>query len=240
MEKLWQLHADGAFDLVVIDTPPSRNALDFLDAPDRLSRFIDHRLFRLMTLPTRGAFRAVSLAAQAFVRTITKVVGGEVVSDVLAFLTAFEGMEQGFRDRATAVRALMEDEATAFVLVASPRRDTVVEALFFAQKLREAGIRVRSLVVNRVHPGVGLGLPSVPPAPAGSALAALEENLAALDSVAAREREHLGDLTAAVAPAPVVLVPFLASDVHDVEGLGEIAAYLLGETSEVTSYRTAG
>src|SRR5699024_877383 len=103
MEKLYDLHADDRFDLVVVDTPPSRNALDFLDAPRRLTRFLDHRLYRVLMAPTRGVMRAVNMAAQAFVRTVSKVVGAEVFDDAIAFFQAFEGMEQGFKERAAKV-----------------------------------------------------------------------------------------------------------------------------------------
>src|SRR5438270_4116652 len=138
MEKLYELHAEGGFDLIVVDTPPTRNALDFLDAPRRLTRFLDNRIFRLLIMPTRAYLRAVSVATQAFLRTISKVVGTDVVKDAVAFFTAFEGMEEGFRDRAQHVMDLLSDPSTAFVLVAAPRRDAVEEALFFAEKLAES------------------------------------------------------------------------------------------------------
>jgi anion-transporting ArsA/GET3 family ATPase len=228
MEKLHDLHADGRFDLVIVDTPPTRNALDFLDAPRRLTRFLDHKLFRLLTMPARSYLRAVAIAAQAFLRAITRVVGGEVVADVLAFFTAFEGMEEGFRERAKAVYDLLEDPNTAFVLVASPRRDAVDEALFFAEKLGEANITVQALVVNRVHPAFGADLPprGGRPAPSESALGRLERNLAELDAVAGRERAHLAGLTRKLAGAPTVTVPFLPSDVHDLDGLRLVGAAL--------------
>jgi anion-transporting ArsA/GET3 family ATPase len=231
MEKLHELHTGSGgqdFDLVVVDTPPTRNALDFLDAPERLTRFIDHKLFRLLTMPARTYLKAVSIAAQAFVRTVTRVVGGEVVADVLAFFNAFEGMEQGFRERAQAVFDLLADPETAFVLVASPRRDAVDEAVYFADKLAEAGIEVQALVVNRVHPSFGEGLPPIGPPPAGSALAVLEQNLAELDAIAGRERAHLATLTARVDPAPTARVPLLPGDVHDIDGLTLVAAHLVG------------
>ena len=97
------------------------------------------------------------MAAQTFLRTVSKVVGGEVVDDAVAFFQAFEGMEEGFRQRAARVNELLADDGTAFVLVASPRRDTVDEAHFFAERLAEAGIAVRGLIVNRVHPPSGFG-----------------------------------------------------------------------------------
>ena len=157
MEKLYELHDETDFDLVVVDTPPTRHALDFLDAPRRLSRFLDHRLFRLLIVPSRGIVKAVNVAAQTFLRTVSRVVGGDVVDDAVAFFQAFEGMEEGFRQRAARVNELLAADGTAFVLVASPRRDTVEEAHFFAERLGEAGIAVRGLVVNRVHPAFGLG-----------------------------------------------------------------------------------
>jgi anion-transporting ArsA/GET3 family ATPase len=235
-EKLYELHHDRDFDLVVVDTPPSRNALDFLDAPRRLARFLDHRLYRILMAPTRGVLKAASVAAQAFVRTVSKVVGGEVFDDAITFFTAFDGMEQGFKERARAVEALLADDATAFVLVASPRRDTVAEAEFFASKLAESGIAVRALVVNRMHPDFGGGRPEAlrerARTLAGTDLGGLYANLADFAEVATREAEPLAGLTATVAPAPVIRVPMLSTDVHDLAGLGEVADHLLAASGD--------
>jgi anion-transporting ArsA/GET3 family ATPase len=240
MEKLYELSEESDFDLVVVDTPPTRHALDFIDAPRRLTRFLDHRLYRLVMVPTRGIVRAVNLAAQAFLRTVSKVVGGEVIQDSIAFFQAFHGMEEGFRERADAVLELLSADATAFVLVASPHRDTVREATFFATRLTEAGIPVRGLVVNRMHPRFGgeegdavgegeadlEGLAPDDPAVAGTALADHLRNLAEFRRVAAMEAEHVEELRALVSPAPTVMVPFLSSDVHDLDGLAEIGGYV--------------
>jgi len=230
MEKLYELHQRTDFDLVVVDTPPTRNALDFIDAPRRLSRFLDHRLFRIITSPGRGIAKAVNVAAQAFLRTVAKVVGAEVIDDAVAFFQAFEGMEEGFRARADAVLGLLSDDDTAFVLVASPRRDTIEEARYFAAKLAEADIAVRALIVNRMHPRFGTGLAEATRERArtleGTDLGGLYRNLADFQLVASREEEHLAGLADAVAPAPVVRIPFLSSDVHDLAGLTEVAAYL--------------
>jgi anion-transporting ArsA/GET3 family ATPase len=231
-EKLYELHHDRAFDLVVVDTPPSRNALDFMDAPQRLSRFLDHRLYRILMAPTRGVLKAASAAAQAFVRSVTRVVGGEVFDDAITFFNAFEGMEKGFKERADAVTALLADEATAFVLVASPRSDTVAEAGFFAAKLAESGLTVRALVVNRMHPrflaGTAAGAAARRRAEtlAGTALGDHYANAADFAEVAEAEEAHLADLAAGVAPAPVVRVPMLAGDVHDLSGLAVVGEYL--------------
>jgi anion-transporting ArsA/GET3 family ATPase len=231
MEKLYELNERTDFDLVVVDTPPTRNALDFIDAPRRLSRFLDHRLFRMITSPGRGIVKAVNVAAQAFLRTVAKVVGAEVIDDAVAFFQAFEGMEEGFRQRADAVLALLSDDDTAFVLVASPRRDTIEEARYFAEKLGDADIAVRALVVNRMHPRFGEGLAEAARERArtleGTDLGGLYRNLAEFQLVASREEEHLAGLAEAVAPAPVVRVPFLSTDVHDLEGLTTLAEHVL-------------
>jgi len=231
MEKLYELHQRQDFDLVVVDTPPTRNALDFIDAPRRLSRFLDHRLFRMITAPGRGLARAVNVAAQTFLRAVAKVVGAEVIDDAVAFFQAFEGMEEGFKQRADAVLQLLSDDDTAFVLVASPRRDTIDEARFFAEKLAEADITVRALIVNRMHPAFGDGLAEAARERAttldGTEIGGLYANLAEFQLVASREEEHLAGLAEAVAPAPVVRVPFLSTDVHDIQGLTEVASHLL-------------
>jgi anion-transporting ArsA/GET3 family ATPase len=230
MEKLYELAEETDFDLIVVDTPPTRNALDFLDAPARLSRFLDHRLYKLMTASNRGVLRAVNLATQTFVRTIARVVGADVIDDAVAFFQAFEGMEEGFKRRAQRVEHRLRDDDTAFVLVASPRRDTIAEATFFAEKLTEGGIDVDALIVNRMHPRFDDGLPEATRERAGSldgtALGDLYRNLADFQLVASREEENLAGLAEAVAPAPVVRVPFLRSDVHDLDGLRQIEAEL--------------
>ena len=231
MEKLYELVEETDHDLIVVDTPPTRNALDFLDAPGRLSRFLDHRLYRLITVPNRGVFKAVNVATQTFVRSVARVVGAAVIDDVVAFFQAFEGMEEGFKRRAKHVERLLREEQCAFVLVASPRRDTVVEATFFAEKLQESGIAVRALVINRMHPRFGDGLAEATHERArsleGNAIADLYQNLADFQLVASREEENLSGLVDQVAPAPVVRVPFLRSDVHDLDGLRAIQAYLV-------------
>jgi len=219
MEKLHELAEGGEYELIVIDTPPTRNALDFLDAPRRLTRFLDNRIFKLLMMPTRAYLKAVSFATQTFLRTISKVVGGEVVADAVAFFQAFEGMEQGFRDRAAEVLALLRADSTAFVLVTSPRRDAVEEARFFADKLRESGIEVDALVVNRLHPRFG-------DAPVPEGMGDLGRNLAEFRAIAEREEHHFDNLAKRVAPAPVARVPFLAADVHDVKGLEIVGGYL--------------
>jgi anion-transporting ArsA/GET3 family ATPase len=240
MEKLYELHSEGGFDLVVVDTPPTRHALDFVDAPRRLYSFLENRVFRLLIMPTRAYLKAMTLAANALLRTISKVAGSEIVDDAMAFFRAFEGMEQGFRERARRVEELLADPGTAFVLVAAPREDSIDEAKFFAQRLAESSIPVSALAVNRLFSNFAAGEP-----PAGEALAAapsgdgsgtaedpraygeLTRNLEDFLAVSSREERYVEELAEEVAPAPVVRVPFLKEDVHDLEGLEIVASHLL-------------
>ena len=230
MEKLHELHDEGRFDLIVVDTPPTRNALDFVDAPRRLTRLLENRIFRLLMLPTRASIKAVNVAAQAFFRTVARVVGAEVVQDAVRFFQAFEGMEDGFRERAQRVLHLLSDPGTAFVLVAAPRPDVVAEAEFFLTKLSDAGIPVAALVVNRMHPRYGGEWSEVDRERArtlaGTPLGPLYENLADLHQLADGEEDHVTGLVARLAPAPTVRVPVLPTDVHDVAGLSAVGGHL--------------
>ena len=241
MEKLYELHEDDSYDLIVVDTPPTRHALDFLDAPRRLTRLLDNRLFRLVIAPTRASMRVAGRALQAFLRQAAKVLGASAIEDVVAFFRAFEGMEEGFRDRAVHVLELLSDHSTAFVLVTSPRRDAVEEASFFAAKLAESDIAVAALVVNRVHPRFGDEAPEglraraeslakldgdAERSAAGRRLAALYENLADFQEVADRERRQFEGVRSRVEDATVDYVPFLAHDVYDFAALSEVGRHL--------------
>ena len=174
-------------------------------------------------------------------RTISRVAGSEIVDDAVAFFRAFEGMEDGFRQRARRVEQLLADPGTAFVLVAAPREDSIEEARFFARRLEESSIEVSALVANRLLPNFGPGgeaATSYPgPWPGGRsplsagegpvAYAELRGNLDDFLSVSSREERYVTDLAVEVAPAPVVRVPFLEEDVHDLEGLEIVARHLL-------------
>ena len=246
MEKLYELHENGGYDLVVVDTPPTRHALDFLDAPQRLTRLLDNRIFRMLMMPTRAYLRVASAAVQRFLRTVSRVVGTEVIDDVVAFFRAFEGMEEGFRDRAASVLALLAESSSSFVVVSSPRRDAVEEAAFFAERLAESDIPVEGLIVNRVHPSFGeegvqglraraetLAAKKAEAAHAagdGAAsaerLGGLYANLADFRQVAERERHHLAGVKARAGRAAVAYVPFLSRDVYDFDALAEVGRYL--------------
>jgi anion-transporting ArsA/GET3 family ATPase len=232
MEKLYELTGSGRFDIVIVDTPPTRNALDLLDAPRRLTQFLENRMFRALMMPTRLSLKALNLATQALLKTISRVAGTEIVQDAVAFFQAFAGMEVGFDERARAVRSLLADPTTTYVVVTSPRTDALREARYFASRLEERGMRVAGLVVNRVHPRFGReGIP-MPDAPPGTALEEIEGNYRELDAIADVEERSFAGLAAATAPAPVGCVPLLGTDVHDVEGLVSVADALFSVSSD--------
>ncbi len=233
MEKLHELAEEGGFDVVVVDTPPTRHALDFLDAPRRLTSLLNNRFFQVLMMPTRASLKFVGMAAHALLRTISKVAGADVVRDAVTFFQAFEGMEEGFRTRANRVRELLTLPGTAFVLVAAPQPDSVDEAVHFAGKLAESNMSVTALIVNRVQPRFiddsrleQLTAIAGQATTQGGALQDLINNLAGYTAASDRDERTYGDLVARIAPAPVSRVPLLNTDVHDLEGLKVIADLL--------------
>jgi anion-transporting ArsA/GET3 family ATPase len=227
-ERLYALHDDPRFDVVIVDTPPTRHALDFLEAPGTLTRFLDHPLFKLLMMPTRRGLKVLNVAAQPVLRTVGKVVGGDVLADAIAFFQAFDGMETGFRDRADSVMQLLRSDATRYVLVAAPKRDTIDEARYFAARLAEAHLAVSALVVNRSTPDFGIPDATTEPDADDPVMSALRANRDELAAIAAAEHEQLAPLVVDVAPAPVCWVPMLHGDVHDLTGLHEIRGLLFG------------
>lgn len=232
-ETLHELHGDDRFDLVIVDTPPSRNALDFLEAPGVLARFLDHRLFRLLMLPTRGGLRVIGTATQPILKAIGKVVGSDVLADSVAFFQAFAGMETGFRERADDVVRLIRAPETSFVVVAAPRHDTIDEAVWFANQLVDQGVGVTSAIVNRAHPEFGTGSATDAIAAAAEArrngdetLGLLWDNVAALRTMRDLELAVIAPLAEIVGGERLVVLPLLDSDVHDLAGLMVIAAHL--------------
>lgn len=235
-EALHELHGDDRFDLVVVDTPPSRNAIEFLEAPSVLTRFLDHRVFKLMMMPTRTGLKIFGAATQPLLNAIGRVVGSDVLGDAVAFFQAFAGMEAGFRDRADQVADLLRADDTSFVLVTSPRHDALVEAAWFGQELGTRGFGVGAVVVNRLHPRFGDGTSDEAHTKAATAaerddheLAAMWANLGELRRIAELERAEVTTLLADAA-APVIEVPLLPGDVHDLESLDHLAHYLFPAT----------
>lgn len=226
MEKLYELHNDDRFDLVVVDTPPTSNAIDFLEAPDRITQFLDHRLYKILVTPNGGLARVVNFAAQGFLRTVARIVSASVVDDAIEFFAAFDGMEEGFRGRAVAVHDLLIAEDTTFVLVTVPRNDTVDDAAAFIETLAEADISVDAIVVNRVHPSFGSDrLGALGDGPFTPFITVLHDS----QTVAAGQDTVLATLTNELPAGAVVKIPFLDTDVHDLDGLASLAQWLTPE-----------
>lgn len=242
MEKLYELHADGGFDLVVIDTPPTRNALDFLDAPKRLTDFFESRLLRWFLLPYMkaggGILRVANVAASTFLHVVKRVVGGEVLQDTAEFFKNLEGMYDGFKERAQEVSSLLQSKVTSFVIVTSPAEESVTEATYFASRLNEAGLPFGALVVNRVHPKIGDGIAAKPRQltrlEAGGSrarlLAKLLDNEAAFMRLVKLEEKNLNALARKIPRHRWVRVPYLEQEAVDVKGLAAIGDQLFDTT----------
>ena len=151
-EKLYELNADDRFDLVVVDTPPTRQALDFLSAPARLRRFIDHPLYRIVIAPSSMGLRAVNTVSQPVVRTIARVVGAQALDDALAFFRAFQGLDAGFRQRAHDVDRVLREAATKYVVVTSGQAEPAAEAAYFIGEIESQGVDVSLVIANRLMP----------------------------------------------------------------------------------------
>ncbi len=224
-EKLHELSTSGRFDVVVVDTPPSRDALELLDAPRRLVRFLEHPLFRVLTAPGRTMARAVGVASRSFLWSVRRLAGPQIVTDVLELFQSFDGMEEGFRRRADEVGAELRAPTTSFVLITSPRAEALAEASFLGEALGEQGFALGGLVVNLLHPLPG-PVDDPPAAPAGSAL---EDHLRAhaeLRSLGLAERAEAASVAEHLGEVAVVEVEMLETDVHDLDGLAVVAAAL--------------
>jgi anion-transporting ArsA/GET3 family ATPase len=244
MEKLGQLHATGEWDLIVVDTPPTRSALDFLDAPDRMTRFLDGRFLRMILAPAKvgGRFgaRLMNVGINTFTGVIQKITGAELLRDLRDFFAAFETMFGGFRDRAQQTYRLLQHEDTAFGVVASPEPAALREAAYFVERLSAERMPLAGVVVNRVH------LVAAPQLTAERAIGAAEmlderkvrgpaAGLLRLHAdrvaLATQERRTIRAFVAGRADVPVVEVPAMATDVHDVGGLRRVAESLVGRTA---------
>lgn len=154
-EKLFELCSDTRFDLVVVDTPPTRQALDFLSAPQRLRRFIDHPLYRIVIAPSTFGLRAVSAVSQPVLRTISRVVGAQALDDALSFFKAFQGLDAGFRERAQEVDRVLHDPTTKYFVVTSAEPEPISEANYFIGQLESQGVVPSFLIANRLTPRFG-------------------------------------------------------------------------------------
>jgi anion-transporting ArsA/GET3 family ATPase len=247
MEKLGQLRASDQWDLIIVDTPPSRSALDFLDAPNRMSRFLDGAMIRLLTAPARAGGRAGFKFASAgflfFSRIISKILGGQLLQDISAFVAALDTMFGGFRERATATYELLRRPGTWFVVVATPEPDALREASYFVDRLSADGMPLAGLVLNRTHPPATTALSATRAEGAaeevteaggpGAELAAAALRVHAERMVLAAREQHLADrFTSAHPEVAVRTVPAAAGDVHDLDGLRVMGDELTGPDAD--------
>ncbi|MCW2982804.1 MAG: ArsA family ATPase [Conexibacter sp.] len=238
--KLYDLDRSGLFDVIVLDTPPSRNALDFLDAPDRLTGFLEGRALRLFLAPSGLAAKVVGRGTGVVFSVLRRVTGVDLMDDLRVFFTALSGVLDGFRERAAGVKALLGDRATTFFIVTSPEREPVEEAIFFRGKLREAAMPFGGLVVNRVHPlapgdeSGDAGEAELTAALGGDAALARKatRTLRELRVLAVRDAAALERLVAAIGDEDPIVVPQLDGDVHDVDGLVLVHRHLFAEGAE--------
>jgi len=237
--KLYELDRSGLFDVIVLDTPPSRNALDFLDAPDRLTGFLEGRALRLFLAPSGLAARVVGRGTSVVFSVLRRVTGVDLMDDLSVFFSALSGVMDGFRERAAGVKALLSDPATTFLIVTSPEREPVEEAIFFRGKLREASMPFGGLVINRVHPlADGDASDEVDETALAAELggdAALARKVARtlreFRVLARRDSASVARLTRELDEPDPILVPHLDGDVHDVDGLVAMHRHLFADAA---------
>lgn len=233
MEKLYELHETGDYDLLVLDTPPSRNALDFLDAPRRLVQFIEGRSMRLFMRPTGFGARVAGRGASVVSSILRRLTGIDLIEDLGEFFAATAGMIGGFRERAERVNQLLGDDRTTFLIVCGPAGEPIEEAVYLREKLAEAELPFGGIVVNRIHAGASgsgdlgkavneaLGDPDL----AGRVLASHADRCALVE----RDAANVARLIERVGDGPLIRVPELSDEVHDLAGLLGLDPYLFGD-----------
>lgn len=255
MEKLYEIYTEGIYDLIVLDTPPTKHALDFLDAPRRLTGFLDGRILKWFLKPYfsagRMGFRVFQKGTSVVLKTLERVTGITALKVVSDFFTAFEGMYDGFKERAEAVYELLHSRTAAFLLVTSPEDLTIEEAIYFHDKLIEYEMPFSGLIVNKVHDhfvpespmlhrlgqreikamakkiGAVLAKTAAEKKAMETVAADLADNLENFHNLAEIDAENIRSLAEAVGPdADICTVPFFDTDVYDMTGLSKINRYL--------------
>jgi len=240
MEKLFELHSDARFDLLVLDTPPSRDALDFLDAPRRLTQFIEGRSMKVFMKPTGIGMRIAGRGASVMFGILKRLVGFDLLADLQEFFTAFSGMVEGFQERAKRVNELLADPATSFLVVCGPQGEPISEAVYFHRKLVEAKLPFGGVIVNKVHfssehlhgDGQDLRRGLTELLDDEDLVPRVLGNFADYQALAARDAANIDHLAAELRTQSVIRVPYLDEDVHDLAGLAEINRYLFARDEE--------
>ena len=236
MERLYQIHTEGKYDLIVVDTPPSRNALDFLEAPHRMADFFSSRLLRMLTVPYRS--KLINVASRPFYQVADRILGTQFLQDIAEFFILFQTMYAGFVERAEAVTRLLHDKRTTFMVVTTLEAAPLREAEYFIDALAQMRFHLGAVVLNKVLPtylrsdeaaevasrliaeasGLAARLPDAGPAPqVERVIRDVAENFLNFQVVARREAEQRSEL--AVGPEVIATVPFFDTDIYDVNGL---------------------
>jgi anion-transporting ArsA/GET3 family ATPase len=232
IEKLYELHEERRYDLLVLDTPPTRNALDFLEAPDRLSRFIDSRSLQFFLRPGLFGVKAFGRGTGLVFSMLKRVTGMDLLHDLSEFFASFGDMAIGIRERARLVEKLLSDRGTTFLVVTSPRRDAIEDAVFFRRRLREGGMPFGAAIVNRVHAGAdtdvsGAEVEGDLQALVGDRLGhKVARNFDDFRELATRDADNVARLERELRGDPLVRVPLLDDDVHDLAGLAAVNEHL--------------
>jgi anion-transporting ArsA/GET3 family ATPase len=254
MEKLYELHQEARYDLLVLDTPPTRHALDFIDAPERMTRFIEGRSLQFFLKPGRLGVKVLGRSGGVLFSALKRITGIDLLQDLSEFFQSFGGMAQGFSERAQRVNELLGHRDTTFLLVTAPEREAIDEGVYFWRRLKEARLPFGGVVVNKVHhdfvrelePGgfSDAGPEGVEEGTLWQLAADLEdslepalatkvvENFERYRALAARDRENMARLTERLAHDSIVCVPYFDEDVHDIDGLAQVNRYLFASSAE--------
>jgi anion-transporting ArsA/GET3 family ATPase len=253
MEKLYELYQEARYDLLVLDTPPTRHALDFINAPERMTRFIEGKSLQFFLKPGRFGIRALGRSGGALFSILKRLTGVDLLQDLSEFFLSFGDMARGFSDRAKRVNELLSHKKTTFLLVTGPEREPIDEAIYFWRRLTEAKLPFGGVIVNKVHHDYLRWAEDSRGLDAGSALdrlvgdlersldgsrdgtrlaAKVYENFQNYRVLAERDRENIARLTQRLREDRIIQVPYLDDDVHDIGGLAEINRYLFASKKE--------
>jgi anion-transporting ArsA/GET3 family ATPase len=240
MEKLFELNTEGDFDLLVLDTPPSRNALDFLEAPGRLTAFIEGKSLKVFMKPTGFAAKVAGRGATVALSVMKRIVGFDLIADLAEFFNAFSGMVDGFQARAKRVNKLLAEPSTTFLVVCGPQGEPIHEAVYFHRKLVEAKLPFGGVIVNKVHypaehlRGESEDLPAALTASLDDEDLArrVAANFSDYQALAERDARNIEHLQREMRATGVIRVPYMDEDVHDLAGLAEINRYLFATGEE--------
>ncbi len=255
MEKVYELHQEARYDLLVLDTPPTRHALDFIEAPERMTRFIEGKSLQFFLRPGRFGVKILGRSGGLLFSALKRITGIDLLQDLSEFFQSFGDMAEGFSERAQRVKELLGDRRTSFLLVTAPERDPIDDAVYFWRRLDEAKLPIGGAIVNKVHPDFvrmthsAAGLEPTAGLAKDALLAALErsldgtagaaqlagkvaENFENYQMLAERDRENMRLLTRRIPPDQVLEVPYLDEDVHDIHGLAHINRYLFADAAE--------